>query len=78
MIIDSLERMEEIVASRKFLQWDGWDVVQSFPSEKGRTSKFGIRKNGRWFIQKRYPITEKGWDVPSKFLSDKRDRSESK
>ena len=42
MIIKSLEQMEQIVEQRKFLHWDGWTVVQTFPSEKARTSKHGL------------------------------------
>lgn len=75
MFIRSLEQMEQIVEQRKFLHWDGWTVIQTFPSEKGRTSKHGLFMKGRWYIQKRFEPTEKGWDIPNKIIpSNKRQR----
>jgi len=68
MYIKSLEEMEAIVASKKFLHWDGWTVVQTFPTDKGRTSKYGLFRNGRWFIQKKFVPTSKGWSIPEKFV----------
>lgn len=68
MLISSLEKMEDIVKKNKGLKWDGWDVVHSYPSEKGRVSKWGIRINNKWFLQQRYTVNEKGWEIPSKFV----------
>jgi hypothetical protein len=56
--------MEELVALRKDLSWDGWDVVRTF----GKASFFdkdAIYINGTWVKKKVYPITEKGWEVPN-------------
>lgn len=78
MFVKSLEQMEDIVDSRKFLHWDGWTVVHTFPSEKARTSKHGIFRNGRWYIQKRYELTIRGWEVPSKIIPAKQAKRESK
>lgn len=78
MFIKSLEQMEEIVADKKFLHWDGWTVVHTFPSERARTSKYGLLRNGRWYIQKRYELTEQGWEIPSKILPAKQVKRESK
>lgn len=77
MYITSLEEMEDIVKSKKFLHWDGWTVIQTFPTEKGRTSKFGLYRNGRWFIQKRFVLGSKGWNIPEKFVNPKQGRRES-
>ncbi|MFY9325721.1 MAG: hypothetical protein WAO29_04615 [Candidatus Nanopelagicales bacterium] len=66
MIVTSLEKMEAIVEKNWFLYWDGWTVVQSFPSDKGRTSKFGAYRNKRWHLQRRYEPTERGWNIPKK------------
>lgn len=75
MFIRSLEEMEQIVKQRKFLHWDGWVVVQTFPSEKARTSKYGLFRNGRWYIQKRFEPNENGWNIPNKIIpSNKRQR----
>ena len=77
MFITSLKEMEKIVDSKKFLHWDGWTVIQTFPTDKGRTSKFGLYRNGRWFIQKRFVPGAKGWNIPEKFVNAKQGRRES-
>ena len=68
MQITSLEQMEKIVASNKELLWDGWTVVSSYPSDKGSTSKNGALVKGKWHVQRRFELTETGWDLPSKFV----------
>lgn len=68
MQVTSLEQMEKIVKRNKFLKWDGWDVVNAFPSEKGRTSKDGAYINGIWHIQRRYTVDERGWNIPDKLV----------
>jgi hypothetical protein len=78
MFITSLEEMEQIVSDRKYLHWDGWVVVQTFQSEKGRTSKFGLLRNGRWQIQRRFVPAKNGWNIPEKLLSNKKEQHESK
>lgn len=77
MFITSLEEMESIVKNKKFLHWDGWTVVQTFPTDKGRTSKYGLYRNGRWHIQKRFVPGSRGWDVPAKIVNVKKN-NESK
>jgi len=72
MFITSLEEMEDIVKSKKFLHWDGWTVIQTFPTDKGRTSKFGLYRNGR--IQKRFTPGSKGWNIPEKFVGSKQEK----
>ena len=68
MIVKELNEMEKIVANNKMLTWDGWTVVSSYPSEKGRTSKDGALVDSKWYMQTRYEPNEKGWDIPSKFV----------
>jgi hypothetical protein len=68
MIITSLEKMEEIVSSNKALNWDGWTVVHSHPSDKARTSKFGALVNGKWNLQKHFVPSNTGWEIPDKFV----------
>lgn len=68
MLISSLEKMEDIVNKNKSLKWDGWDVIHFYPSEKGRTSRWGLRIKDQWFLHKRYSITETGWEIPRKFM----------
>jgi hypothetical protein len=68
MLIKSLEQMESIVSKNKELRWDGWTVVSSYPSEKGRTSKFGILHKGRWHLQRRFELTADGWHIPKNLV----------
>ena len=67
MIVKALDTMETIVAKNRSLSWDGWTVVNSFPSEKGRTSKNGVYINSKWHLQNRYEPGKNGWNIPSKF-----------
>ncbi len=68
MLISSIDKMELIVKKNKELKWDGWDVIHFYPSEKARTSKFGARINGKWCMVRRFVITEKGWEIPTKVM----------
>lgn len=73
-IIKSLEQMEAIVSKNKSLSWDGWTVVSSIHSDKGRTSKFGAFVKGKWYIQKRFAPTGDGWDIPNNLIKDNHER----
>jgi hypothetical protein len=68
MLINSLEKMEQIVSKNRSLDWDGWTVVDLQPVKDGTTSKDGVKLNGRWYIQKRYDISTSGWEIPNKFV----------
>lgn len=68
MIVKTVEQMEKIVASNKSLMWDGWTVVNSVPSEKGRSSSTGALVNSKWHVQTRYEPNRMGWDIPNKFV----------
>ncbi len=68
MQIKSLEQMETIVNKNKSLIWDGWTVVNSYPSEKGRTSQQGAFIDGKWHLQRRFVPSKNGWDIPDKFV----------
>jgi hypothetical protein len=68
MLISSLEKMEDIVSKNKSLKWDGWDVIHFYPSDRGRTSKWGMRIGRKWFLYKRFSVTENGWEIPNKFM----------
>jgi hypothetical protein len=68
MLVSSLDQMESIVKKNKELMWDGWDVIHFYHSDKARTSKFGIRVNGKWCMHKRFPIESNGWNVPNKLV----------
>lgn len=68
--IKSLKEMEKIVSRNRSLRWDGWTVVNSYPSDKGRTSKFGAYVNGVWHLQRRFVPTMNGWDIPDRFVGN--------
>ena len=68
MQIKTLEQMEKIVSNNKALFWDGWTVINSYPSESARTSKFGAFVQGKWHLQKRFTPSTDGWDIPDKFV----------
>ena len=68
MIINSLEKMEQIVENNRSLSWDGWTVLENRYKEHGAISKDGIYLNGKWIIQKRYEATASGWEIPDKFV----------
>jgi hypothetical protein len=70
MYIKSLEKMESIVASNKSLSWSGWDVVNSYPSDKARTSKYGKYLNGKWHMTKTFKPGPNGWDIPDRMISN--------
>jgi hypothetical protein len=67
MIIKSLEKMEKIVAKNNNLSWVGWDVVDRKRSESGRTAVSGVRVDGVWYLQRVYPVSRNGWDIPYKY-----------
>jgi hypothetical protein len=66
--INSLSVMESIVNNNKQLSWDGWTVVETFPSDKAYFSKFGIYKNNQWQMKKEFIPSNKGWEIPDKYV----------
>jgi len=66
--ITSLETMENIVTKNRQLSWDGWNVIETFPSDKAYSSKFGIYKNNKWQIKKEFIPSNKGWEIPDKYV----------
>lgn len=64
VVITSLPEMEEIVASNRYLEWSGWDVLHY-----GKTTTFinpkAVKKGRRWTVRNRYTIESNGWTIPS-------------
>lgn len=60
--------MESIVSANKTLSWDGWTVLDTYPSDKGRTSKQGVFANEKWHMQRRFDPTSTGWEIPDKYV----------
>lgn len=71
MLITSLSEMEDLVRKNRSLRWDGWSVVHFYPSETAWMSKYGSFHRGRWYMNRRFDVTEKGWDIPGRFLGKK-------
>jgi GTP cyclohydrolase FolE2 len=67
MIITNLEKMEKIVSRNRNLSWIGWDIADRKRSDSGRTSVSGVRIKGEWYLQRIYPVTKQGWDIPNKY-----------
>lgn len=68
MIVKELQDMEKIVSSNNSLSWDGWTVINSYKTDKARTSQYGVYKSGSWYMSRRFEPTRDGWDIPSKFV----------
>jgi hypothetical protein len=68
MMINSLEKMESIVDNNDSLRWDGWDVLTTKKSPTAWMKPEGIYKNGSWYLQQRFIVSEKGWEIPDKFV----------
>lgn len=71
MLVTSLKQMEDLVRNNRSLRWEGWDVIHSYPSETGWMSKHGTFHKGRWFISRRFAITNTGWEIPDKFVGQR-------
>lgn len=68
MQINSLKEMEDIVRKNRSLRWEGWDVIHFYPSPTGWMSQYGTFHRGKWYMNRRFKVTETGWDIPDKFL----------
>jgi hypothetical protein len=66
MIIKTIEEMESFVSKNKDFFWDGWTVVKRYASDKGRTSKDGVRVKGVWYIEQRFDPSNNGWILPDR------------
>lgn len=65
MLVTTLEEMEQIVASRNDLEWDGWDIVKYSKSANAMYSAEGCFHRGQWMIKKVFPLTTDGWHLPN-------------
>ena len=66
MLIQSLEEMETIVKKNEDLTWDGWTVVSLKPVDSGIMLKDAVLIDDKWYLQKRFELTENGWEIPTK------------
>jgi hypothetical protein len=57
--------MEQIVAYRSDLEWDGWDVVHYKKNNSAQFKPNGAFKNGTWHTKTVYNLNEDGWVIPN-------------
>jgi hypothetical protein len=67
MIVDSLEKMEELVSKDSRLSWDGWDIIVSKPSPTAWMRKNAKFSDGRWYQADRIVPGTLGWELPASF-----------
>lgn len=65
MLVNSLTEMEQIVAYRSDLEWEGWDVIQYKKNNSAQFDKQGSFKNGSWYKKIVYKLNEDGWIIPN-------------
>lgn len=65
MLVTTLDEMEQIVASRDDLEWDGWNVVKYTKSNNAIYAADGCFHRGQWMKKKVFPLTEDGWYLPN-------------
>ena len=68
MLVSSLTEMEQIVAHRSDLEWDGWNVVRYKKNSAAQFEKHGAFKNGSWYKRTVYPLNKDGWVIPSNMV----------
>lgn len=68
MLINSLEKMEQIVSSNKSLSWDGWNVVELIKSPSAFFKQNGAFVHGSWYFKKTFSPTRDGWSIPNKYV----------
>lgn len=69
MLVKSLEAMEAIVKNNRRLSWDGWDVLLRIPDYSAWKKRDGVLVKGKWYVQKRYQLSENGWHIPEGLLN---------
>ncbi len=65
MLVTSLTEMEQIVAHRSDLEWNGWDVVHYKKNNSAQFDATGAYKNGQWYKKTVYTVNEDGWSIPN-------------
>lgn len=68
MLIRSLEKMESIVEQNRALSWENYDVCDRKYYPLAWKNKDGVCIKGKWYLQRKYKVTEEGWHIPKKFV----------
>jgi hypothetical protein len=72
MLVTSLSVMEDLVRKNRSLRWDGWDVVHFYPSETAWMSQYGSYHKGRWYMNRKFVVSNQGWEIPDRYLRSKK------
>lgn len=68
MLVNSLNKMEQIVNGHPELSWNGWDVIRYRQNNNAQYDPKGVYRDGKWYKQYVYPITEDGWYLPESLV----------
>lgn len=68
-VIRDLDVMEQIVAERNDLSWDGWDIIHYKSKPVSFMNPKAVFKNGEWRVSVRYPVESYGWRVPRRLFN---------
>lgn len=71
MIIDSLEKMEELVNNNPNLKWDGWNVEYYDSSEDGFMKLNGVYLPDGWGTKQVFKLENGVWNIPDNILRKK-------
>ena len=65
----TLKQVERLEEKNPNMFWDGWTLVVVNTKKDGYQDKNGIYFNGKWSVQHRIKLTEKGrYNVPRRYL----------
>jgi hypothetical protein len=68
MLITSYNYAHELVSKNSSLFWNGWDIVEFRKNQSAEYDVAGKRIDESWGFTKTFPITEKGWEVPERYV----------
>lgn len=68
MLINKLNKMEQIVSKNKSLSWDGWNVVELIKSDSAAFKANGSFVDGSWHIKNVFSADRDGWSIPNKYV----------
>ena len=68
MIINNIEKAEELVKNNETLSWNGWDIEYMEQDNNGFMKTNGIFKNDKWHVKEVYQCVNGVWDIPNKLI----------
>jgi len=68
MIVNTLNKMEEIVSANPSLSWEGWNVIHLAKSNNAMYKTNGAFINNQWQIKTVYSPDRNGWDIKKEHI----------